>query len=368
MKKPKDLVYKKSPIELKEDGDKRYLEAVFSLFDTIDSDNDVTKAGALKSGYGGNKVPLVWNHEWSKVIGRGVIESDNQKAVFKGYFLDTQAGKEAYETVKQMQDMQQFSYGFQVMDSETSTSIDSKGEEVPVRVLKDVKVWEVSPVLVGSQQNSFVQALKSGLDTMEDPGDDEEVIDDVDTEFEEVKARVGEDEYTTQQEAAERAKEIGCEGTHTHEKDDGSLIYMPCATHNDYVNEKQKAYGKKKCNYDKDGKCRKEMKDLEISSESDAGIGKTAQQGMRLEEHAISSLEEIKAFIERIEDLALLRNSEKKTLSSKSTDLITKYQEGLTSIFNRLDDVIETHGYDQIDDDELFLEVQKNIFNNIKGD
>ena len=45
------------------------------------------------------------------------------------------------------------------MDSDTSTIIDSKGDEVPVRVLKDVKVWEVSPVLVGSQQNSFVQAL-----------------------------------------------------------------------------------------------------------------------------------------------------------------------------------------------------------------
>ena len=44
------------------------------------------------------------------------------------------------------------------MDSDTSTAIDSKGDEVPVRVLKDVKVWEVSPVLVGSQQNSFVQA------------------------------------------------------------------------------------------------------------------------------------------------------------------------------------------------------------------
>ena len=74
IKRPKDLVYKSTPIELKEDGDTRYLEAVFSLFDKVDSDNDITQAGALKSGYEGNKVPLVWNHDWSKVIGRGVIE------------------------------------------------------------------------------------------------------------------------------------------------------------------------------------------------------------------------------------------------------------------------------------------------------
>lgn len=362
MKKPKDLVYKKSPIELKEEGDKRYLEAVFSLFDTIDSDNDITKSGALKSGYEGNKVPLVWNHEWSKVIGRGVIESDNQKAVFKGYFLDTQAGKEAYETVKQMQDMQQFSYGFQVMDSETSTAKDSKGDEIPVRVLKDVKVWEVSPVLVGSQQNSFVQALKSGLDTMEEDPEEEEKIDDHDTEFEEVteeKRALGDDLYTTMEEAEKRAEELGCSGHHVHEVD-GETLYMPCSSMSDYTNLTGQEHTS-----DEDTTLVYRDK---ISSESDAGIGETAQQGMRLEEHAISSLEEVKAFMERIEDLALLRNSEKKTLSSKSTDLVTKYQEGLTSIFNRLDDVLDTHGNDQINDDELFLEVQKNIFNNIKGD
>ena len=303
LKRPDDLSFKNAPIELKEDGDTRYIEAVFSLFETIDSDNDVTKANALRSGYTGNKVPLVWNHDWSKVIGRGVIETDNQKAVFKGYFLNTEAGKEAYETVKAMQDMQQFSYGFQVMKSTKGTHIDSKGEEVPVRVLEDVKVWEVSPVLVGAQQNSFVQALKSGLQT----------FDDVDTEFEEVKQDEEESKYD-------------------------------------------------KCTYEKDGKCAKE-KDLKISSATDASIS-SSQQGMRLGEHAVTSLEELKAFTERIEDLALLRNSEKKTLSSKSTELIAKYLQGVSSIYNRLDDALADYGYDPVKDNELFLEVQQNLMEN----
>jgi len=304
LKRPDNLSFKNAPIELKEDGDTRYIEAVFSLFDTIDSDNDVTKANSLRSGYTGNKVPLVWNHDWSKVIGRGIIETDNQKAVFKGYFLNTEAGKEAYETVKAMQDMQQFSYGFQVMKSTKGTHIDSKGEEVPVRVLEDVKVWEVSPVLVGAQQNSFVQALKSGLQT----------FDDVDTEFEEVKQE-----------------------------------------------DEESKYGK--CTYEKDGKCAKE-KDLKISSETDASVSKSSQQGMRLGEHAVASLEELKAFTERIEDLALLRNSEKKTLSSKSTEMVAKYLQGVTSIYNRLDDALAGYGYDPVKDDELFLEVQQNLMEN----
>ena len=304
LKRPDNLSFKNAPIELKEDGDTRYIEAVFSLFETIDSDNDVTKANALRSGYTGNKVPLVWNHDWSKVIGRGVIETDNQKAVFKGYFLNTEAGKEAYETVKAMQDMQQFSYGFQVMKSTKGTHIDSKGEEVPVRVLEDVKVWEVSPVLVGAQQNSFVQALKSGLQT----------FDDVDTEFEEVKQDEEESKYD-------------------------------------------------KCTYGKDGNCAKE-KDLNISSETDASVSKSSQQGMRLGDHAVTSLEELKAFTERIEDLALLRNSEKKTLSSKSTELIAKYLQGVSSIYNRLDDALADYGYDPVKDNELFLEVQQNLMEN----
>ena len=314
--RPENLSYKNAPIELKEDGDTRYIEAVFSLFETIDSDNDVTKANALRSGYSGNKVPLVWNHDWSKVIGRGIIETDNQKAVFKGYFLETEAGKEAYETVKAMQDMQQFSYGFQVMKSEKGSHIDSKGEEVPVRVLQDVKVWEVSPVLVGAQQNSFVQALKSGLEPYNDP---DEEIDEIDTEFEEVK-------------------------------DD------------ECIDEK---YGKKKCTYGKDGKCAKDMKqDLEISSETDTGISKSSQQGMRLGEHAVASLEELKAFTERIEDLASLKNSEKKTLSQKSTEMVTTYIAGLNAIYSKLDDVLAEFGYDPVKDNELFLDVQKNIMKN----
>jgi HK97 family phage prohead protease len=283
IKRPENLSFKNAPIELKEDGDTRYIEAVFSLFDVIDSDNDVTKANALRSGYTGNKVPLVWNHDWSKVIGRGIIETDNQKAVFKGYFLNTEAGKEAYETVKAMQDMQQFSYGFQVLKSSKGTHIDSKGEEIPVRVLEDVKVWEVSPVLVGAQQNSFVQALKSGLEPVD----------------EEIKA------------------EMQIEST-----------------------------------------------EPEVSSKDDASIISSSQQGMRLGEQAVASLEELKAFTERIEDLASLRNSEKKTLSSKSTEMIKTYLAGLNALYIKLDDVLAQFGYDPVKDDELFLEVQKNLLEN----
>lgn len=43
------------------------------------------------------------------------------------------------------------------------------------------------------------------------------------------------DQYTTEQEALDRAAEIGCEGAHTMDED-GQVVYMPCATHQEYDN------------------------------------------------------------------------------------------------------------------------------------
>lgn len=47
------------------------------------------------------------------------------------------------------------------------------------------------------------------------------------------RAKHGPDMYTTEQEALDRAEQLGCEGTHSMD-DDGQVIYMPCSTHSDY--------------------------------------------------------------------------------------------------------------------------------------
>ena len=47
------------------------------------------------------------------------------------------------------------------------------------------------------------------------------------------KSEIEKDVFTTEEEAEERAEEIGCSGTHSHETDNGT-IYMPCASHADY--------------------------------------------------------------------------------------------------------------------------------------
>ena len=47
------------------------------------------------------------------------------------------------------------------------------------------------------------------------------------------KEAVDVDTFTTEQEAEERAEEIGCVGIHSH-NEDGKTVYMPCKTHEEY--------------------------------------------------------------------------------------------------------------------------------------
>lgn len=156
------------------------VSAVFSVFNEIDSDGDVVLPKSIRSGYGDKGVVMCWGHDWKQIIGKGKISQDADQAVFEGEFnMNTTAGKEAYETVKAMGDIQQWSFGFEVNDSERGLFTKDGGEEVEVRYLKDVKVWEVSPVLVGANQNTHTLAVKN-----KDPEDE---YDEMETEFEEVK-------------------------------------------------------------------------------------------------------------------------------------------------------------------------------------
>jgi len=46
--------------------------------------------------------------------------------------------------------------------------------------------------------------------------------------------------------------------------------------------------------------------------------------------------------------------------------MIQTYLAGLNAIYIKLDDVLAEYGYDPVKDDELFIEVQKNLMENNK--
>ena len=152
-------------LEFKTDSEGK-VSAVFSVFNNLDSDGDVVVPGAIKSGFKSGDVPMVWAHKWDMPIGKGQITSDGDKATFNGeFFMDTESSKEAYKIVKNMGDMQQWSFGYRVNDSERGQFGD---DEKDARFLKDLTVYEVSPVLVGANQDTYTMAIKSNTELLEE--------------------------------------------------------------------------------------------------------------------------------------------------------------------------------------------------------
>lgn len=143
----------KAAAELKADREGS-LSAVFSTFGVVDADGDVLVREAFTDG---QKVPLVWAHDWSRPVGRGTVRTDAERAIFDGhFFLETTDGRDAYETVKAMSDLQEFSWGFRILDASEEVR---DGE--PVRIITKAEVFEVSPVLVGSNPETGLLAIKA---------------------------------------------------------------------------------------------------------------------------------------------------------------------------------------------------------------
>lgn len=133
------------------DEDAGTVAAVFSTFNVIDSDGDVTLPGAFEDGA---KVRIsAYNHaSWGQAlpVGKGVITSDEKQAVMDGeFFLDTVAGKDTFTVVKLMEDLQEWSYGYDILERVEPDGLDEEFQGA-TQGLKKLKVHEVSPVILGA--------------------------------------------------------------------------------------------------------------------------------------------------------------------------------------------------------------------------
>lgn len=135
------------------------IQAVFSTFNVKDADGDVVKAGAIPDG---TEVLMVWGHDWQSLpVGKGIIRADRKRAVFDGQFnLATQAGRDAFETVRFNGKAQQYSWGFEILDAELGDWNDEEGKSHQVRYIKNTRPFEVSPVLIGSNPKTETLLVK----------------------------------------------------------------------------------------------------------------------------------------------------------------------------------------------------------------
>ena len=302
-------------LEIKND-EKGEVAAVFSVFDKIDSDGDIVKAGSIKSGFKSGDVPMVWAHKWDMPIGKGQITQDDDKATFKGqFFMDTESGKEAYNLVKAMGDLQQWSFGFKVDDSEYGKLKKDGEEEQDVRYLKGLTVYEVSPVLVGANQETYTMAIKSNTELLEDIADAKAVmttgsmneadpeeeaeeapaeeVDDVDTEFEEVSEEAPAEDTEAEEIAEETAEE--------------------------------------------------EEKELKVSEE----VNKTFSEEVK---DVLAALDDL---ISRAKAISSLREKDGRKLGEKATEALRAVQDDLSDAWAELDSFVDEFGAEEVSESEV---------------
>ena len=332
------------------DDEKGSVEAVFSVFNNVDTDGDVVLPGSIKSGFKDNQVPMVFAHKWDQPIGKGVITSDDSKATFTGsFFMETEAGREAYNLAKEMGDLQEWSFGFRINDYESGKfKKDGMDDEIDVRFLKDLEVFEVSPVLVGANRQTYTLAIKSGEEAVYESDNIDE------------KAANDEDIFDNQEDAKKRAEELGCSGTHIHEMD-GKEVYMPCSTHDAYeemINDSKGGeepeedsscncncekhedvqdevkYGK--CSYGDDGKCAKDdAKSLEISDDDSSMTGK------RFSDEVKDVLAALESLIVRAKAISVLREKDGRVISENASSALRAVQEDLNDAWTEIDSILD---------------------------
>lgn len=146
----------RAAMEIKADGQPGEFRAVFSTFNVIDLEGDVTRPGAFEAG-AAVRISY-WGHRWQDLpVGKGVINQDDKKAWVDGqFFLDTTAGKETYQVVKNLGELQEWSYGYEVLEQS-----EGKFEDEDVRFLIKLEVAEVSPVMLGAGIDTRTESIKA---------------------------------------------------------------------------------------------------------------------------------------------------------------------------------------------------------------
>lgn len=131
--------------------------ALFAPFERWDKQNDWTERGAFGRQ---NVIISAYNHSSTAgdrlPVGKGVIYDGEDGGIVEGkFFLNTSAGRETYETVKGLGELQQWSYYLPKIESEQGERAGKRG-----RILKRIEVGEVCPVLRGVGNGTRTLAIK----------------------------------------------------------------------------------------------------------------------------------------------------------------------------------------------------------------
>lgn len=130
-------------------------EGYAAVFRNVDSYRDVIEPGAFtKTIQESKRVKILWQHDPYNVIGKPThMEEDNHGLFVKGQISETSLGRDVVQLLKDGV-IDELSIGF-------NTIKDEWDNEKNVRRIKEVKLWEFSPVTFAANDQALITDAKS---------------------------------------------------------------------------------------------------------------------------------------------------------------------------------------------------------------
>lgn len=156
------LEYKAFSSEFKAEGDQGQYKGHFSIFGNVDDGMDVVHPGTFKRTLEArkNRIKVFYAHDWEKLIGPppSLIVEDEVGLYAEGRLtLDSFWGRETWALMKD-QALTEGSFGYRTVRADWA--------ENGVRHIYDVDLFEISPVPLGMNPLTSVQAAKALLRSM----------------------------------------------------------------------------------------------------------------------------------------------------------------------------------------------------------
>ena len=155
--KPMKNKYLKANFEVKSIDEEGVFEGYASIFDVVDTQNDVITKGAFsRSLREGADVKLLWQHKIEEPIGNFIQLTEDSRGLFvKGkLLLSLQKAREAYELLKTGA-IAGMSIGYSVAKAEYD-DINN------IRVISDLDLFEVSLVTFPANEKALITSVKTG--------------------------------------------------------------------------------------------------------------------------------------------------------------------------------------------------------------
>lgn len=148
--------YKTFKFEVKELTEKGEFEGYAAVFDILDLGGDVIEKGAFKKTLRErNHFPMCWYHDVKTPIGIVYAKEDDTGLKVNGHLnMEVQKAKETHALMEQGA-IQFLSFGYDTIKQE----FDESGKDT-VRRLKELKLYEISPVVFAMQPEAQITDVK----------------------------------------------------------------------------------------------------------------------------------------------------------------------------------------------------------------